>query len=71
MGVYICKKSNTHPVITLKAEYFLGDVRMTTCVASARNSNKEVKCMLSMREDFVRMLGDLEYLLDWSYDFRE
>ena len=44
---------------------------MASCVASARNSSEEVKCMLLMREDFVRMLWDLEYLWDWSYDFRE
>ncbi len=30
-----------------------------------------VKCLLLMREDFVRMLGDLEYLLDRSYEMRE
>lgn len=30
-----------------------------------------VKCLLLMREDFVRMLGDLEYLLDRSYEMRD
>ena len=30
-----------------------------------------MKCLLLMREDFVRMLGDLEYLLDRSYEMRD
>ena len=30
-----------------------------------------VQCLLLMREDFVRMLGDLEYLLDRSYEMRD
>ena len=40
------------------------------CVASAAGGN-EVKCLVLMRDDFVRMLGDLEYLLDRSYDLRD
>ena len=44
---------------------------MATCVASARNCSEEVKCMLLMKEDFVRVLVDLEYLLDRSYEFGE
>ena len=45
------------------------DVRTATCVAAT--SGGEVRCLLLMREDFVRMLGDLEYLLERSYNFRE
>ena len=30
-----------------------------------------VQWQLLMREDFVRMLGDLEYLLDRSYEMRD
>ena len=30
-----------------------------------------VQCPLLMREDFVRMLRDLEYLLDRSYEMRD
>lgn len=77
VDVYIREKSETHPVVTLKAGDFFGekallssDVRTATCVASA-SGESEVKCMVLMREDFVRMLGDLEYLLERSYDLRD
>ena len=77
VDVYIKEKSDTHPVVTLTAGSFFGekallnsDVRTATCVASAAGGN-EVKCLVLMRDDFVRMLGDLEYLLDRSYDLRD
>lgn len=77
VDVYIREKSDTHPVVTLKSGSFFGekallssDVRTATCVASPTGEG-EVKCLLLMREDFVRMLGDLEYLLDRSYDLRD
>ena len=77
VDVYIKEKSDTHPVVTLTTGSFFGekallssDVRTATCVASAAGGS-EVKCLLLMREDFVRMLGDLEYLLDRSYDLRD
>ena len=44
---------------------------MVTCVASTPKRREEVNCMLLTREDFVGMLGDLEYFLDRSYNFRE
>ena len=60
------------------------DVRTATCVAapSSRQGGEQqkaasagsegvVKCMLLMREDFVRMLGDLEYILERSYEMRD
>ena len=60
VDVYIAQKSETHPVVTLKAGDFFGekallssDVRTATCVAKGSD---EVKCLLLMREDFVRML---------------
>ena len=82
VDVYIREKSETHPVVTLVAGNFFGekallssDVRTATCVASATKVEGDVeggvKCILLMREDFVRMLGDLEYLLDRSYDLRD
>mmetsp|Transcript_37028 Transcript_37028/g.78179 ORF Transcript_37028/g.78179 Transcript_37028/m.78179 type:complete len:787 (-) Transcript_37028:505-2865(-) len=77
VDVYVREKSETHPVVTLKAGAFFGekallnsDVRTATCVASARSS-EEVKCMYLVREDFVRMLGDLETLMDRSYENRD
>lgn len=39
--------------------------------SSGSSSDGGVKCLLLMREDFVRMLGDLEYLLDRSYEMRD
>ena len=78
VDVYIREKSETHPVVTLKAGSFFGekallssDVRTATCVASAGGPESEVRCLLLMREDFVRMLGDLEYLLERSYEGRD
>lgn len=75
VDVYISEKSETHPVVTLKAGDFFGekallssDVRTATCVAKG---SEEVTCLLLMREDFVRMLGDLQYLLERSYTFRD
>lgn len=75
VDVYIPEKSETNPVVTLKAGDFFGekallssDVRTATCIAKGSN---EIKCLLLMREDFVRMLGDLEYLLERTYGFRE
>jgi cAMP-dependent protein kinase regulator len=62
------------------------DVRTATCIAAptsilggeqqkaaANGAGGEgaVKCMLLMREDFVRMLGDLEYILERSYEMRD
>jgi len=72
VDVYIREKSETHPVATLKAGDVFGekallssdsDVRTATCVASGRN--REVKCVVLTKEDFVRMLGDLEIVL-WA-----
>ena len=60
------------------------DVRTATCVAApasrqggeqqnaaSARSEGVVKCMLLMRKDFVRMLGDLEYILERSYEMRD
>ena len=92
VDVYIREKSDTAPVVTLKAGDFFGekallssDVRTATCVAAAPasrggggevpkvgdSSERVVKCMLLMREDFVRMLGDLEFILERSYAMRD
>lgn len=92
VDVYIREKSQTSPVVTLKAGDFFGekallssDVRTATCVAApaSRQGGEQqnaagdgggegvVKCMVLMREDFVRMLGDLEYLLERSYEMRD
>ena len=75
VDVYIREKSDTHPVVTLKTGDFFGekallssDVRTATCAAGP---SEDVKCLLLMREDFVRMLGDLEYLLDRTYNLRD
>ena len=77
VDVYINEKSEHKPVVTLKKGDFFGekallssDVRTATCVAST-GGDGGVKCMVLSREDFVRMLGDLEYLLDRSYDLRD
>lgn len=62
------------------------DVRTATCVAAPASrggggggevqkvgdsSERVVKCMLLMREDFVRLLGDLEFILERSYAMRD
>lgn len=76
VDVYIKEKSETHPVVTLEPGAFFGeksllssDVRTATCVASPRSTD-EVKCLLLHREDFVRMLGDFESLMERTYDGR-
>ena len=60
VDVYICKKSETHPVATLKSWGVFGekkllssgrDVQTVACVASERSG--EVKCVMLMREDFL------------------
>ena len=56
------------PLVSLKKGNFFGekalfsnDTRTATCVASDR-----VKCLVLAREDFVRLFGDLQDLLDKS-----
>lgn len=73
VDVYIAEKNNGMPVVSLKKGTFFGekallssDVRTATCVAQ-----NNVKCLVLGREDFVRMLGDLEYLMNRNYDERE
>jgi len=72
VDVYIAAKPTSAPVATLKKGDFFGekallssDVRTATCVAS-----HTVRCLMLGREDFVRMLGDLNYLLERSYSLR-
>ena len=58
------------PLVTLKNGNFFGekallsdDVRQASCIATS-----DVKCLILVRNDFVRMLGSLQELLDrtWS-----
>jgi len=42
-----------------------------TCVAATGKDGKGAKCMLLMREDFQRMLGDLGALMERTYDGRK
>ena len=73
VDVYIAEKNNGMPVVSLEKGTFFGekallssDVRTATCVAQ-----NDVKCLVLGREDFVRMLGDLEYLMSRNYEERE
>ncbi|EJK67614.1 hypothetical protein THAOC_11330 [Thalassiosira oceanica] len=69
VDVYIAQKNNGMPVVSLKEGAFFGekallssDVQTATCVAQ-----NNVKCLVLGREDFVRTLGDLEYLKNRNY----
>ena len=79
VDVYIREKSDSKPVVTLPVGAFFGekallgahDVRSATCVAAGAAPGEGVKCLLLMREDFVRMLGDLGGLMERAYDGRK
>ena len=64
VDVFTTEKGD-EPVVRLTSGQFFGekaliseDVRQATCIASS-----DVKCLTLMREDFVRMLGNLQDLL--------
>ncbi len=65
VDVFIAEQGN-EPVARLTSGQFFGekalmseDVRQATCIAST-----DAKCLTLMREDFVRMLGNLQDLLN-------
>lgn len=65
VDVFTTEQGSAEPVARLTSGQFFGekalmseDVRQATCIAST-----DVKCLTLMREDFVRMLGNLQDLL--------
>ena len=66
VDVFTTEQGSEEPVASLTSGQFFGekalmseDVRQATCIAST-----DVKCLTLMREDFVRMLGNLQDLLN-------
>ena len=67
--VHVVKSSHgKQPLVTLKKGNFFGekslfsnDTRTATCIADGK-----VKCLTLVRDDFVRLFGDLQELLDKS-----
>lgn len=60
------RENGVKPVASLEQGHFFGeraliseDVRQATCIATS-----DVKCLTLTREDFVRMLGNLQDLID-------
>jgi len=73
-GTVAVTKASTglDPICTLKKGDFFGekallssDTRFATCTAVSK-----VKCLVLVREDFVRMLGNLKDLIDTHEDRR-
>ena len=67
VDVFVAEQGN-EPVARLTSGQFFGekaliseDVRQATCIAST-----DAKCLTLMREDFVRMLGNLQDLLNYG-----